>query len=72
MFEIVELIFDKNNAGIKPSYTDIGSELGISKPTSRKRIRRLISAGYVVEIEKGNKKVLELTQKGRFLNPVQK
>ena len=65
VFDILELIYEKNSTGVKPSYTEVGAELGISKPTSRKRIRRLIAGGYVVEIEKGNRKVLELTQKGR-------
>ena len=66
-FEIVEKIFEKNNSGIKPSFSEIGNELGISKPTFRKRIRSLVANGYVVELTKGNKKVLELTQKGRSL-----
>jgi len=66
-FEIIEKIYEKNSSGIKPSFSEIGSELGVSKPTFRKRVRSLISNGYVVELTKGNKKVLELTQKGRSL-----
>ena len=67
LFEIVEKIYEKNSTGIKPSFSEIGAELGVSKPTFRKRVRRLISGGYVVELTKGNKKVLELTQRGRGL-----
>lgn len=66
-FEIIEKIYEKNSSGIKPSFSEIGAELGISKPTFRKRVRSLISNGYIVELTKGNKKVLELTQKGRSL-----
>lgn len=67
VMEIAQLIYDRNSAGIKPSYSELGEELKMSKPTFRKRVRRLISAGYVAEVTKGNKKVLELTQKGRSL-----
>ncbi len=66
-FEIIEKIYEKNSSGIKPSFSEIGAELGVSKPTFRKRVRSLIANGYVVELTKGNKKVLELTQKGRSL-----
>jgi Mn-dependent DtxR family transcriptional regulator len=61
------MIYEKNSSGSKPSFSEIGDELKLSKPTFRKRVRRLINGGYVVEITKGNKKVLELTQKGRSL-----
>jgi PAS domain S-box-containing protein len=67
LFEIAQIIYEKNSSGLKPSYSEIGDELKLSKPTFRKRVRRLINGGYVVEIIKGNKKVLELTQKGRSL-----
>ncbi|MFO7619300.1 MAG: PAS domain S-box protein [Thermoplasmata archaeon] len=67
VFEIAQFIFDKNSSGIKPSYSEIGDELKISKPTCRKRVRRLINTGYATELTKGNRKVLELTQKGRNL-----
>ena len=66
-FEIIEKVYEKNSSGIKPSFSEIGTELGVSKPTFRKRVRGLIANGYVVELTKGNKKVLELTQKGRSL-----
>jgi PAS domain S-box-containing protein len=67
LFEIAKLIYERNSAGIKPSFSEIGAELSLSKPTFRKRVRNLISSGYVVEVSKGNRKVLELTQKGRSL-----
>jgi PAS domain S-box-containing protein len=67
LFEIAQIIYDQNSSGLKPSYSEIGDELKLSKPTFRKRVRLLINGGYVVEITKGNRKVLELTQKGRSL-----
>jgi len=67
LFEIAEMIYEKNSSGMKPSYSEIGGELKLSKPTFRKRVRHLINSGYAVEVTKGNKKVLELTQKGRGL-----
>lgn len=67
LFEIAQMIYDKNSTGIKPSFSEIGDELKMSKPTFRKRVRHLINGGYAMEVTKGNKKVLELTQKGRSL-----
>lgn len=67
LLEILRFIYMQNNIGVKPSYTDFGLELGVSKPTGRKRIRHLISAGYVRQSKRGNTKVLELTERGRVL-----
>jgi DNA-binding MarR family transcriptional regulator len=64
-FKILRYIYGNNIVGVKPSYTDIGSELGISKPTVRKRIRILLNGGYVMEFSKGRNKFLELTQAGK-------
>lgn len=64
-FKLLRYIYECNIIGVKPSYTDIGQELGISKPTVRKRIRLLISAGYVMELVKGRNKIIELTQMGK-------
>jgi len=51
--------------GAKPSYTKIGHFIGASRPTTRKRIKKLINQGYASESLKGNEKVLELTENGR-------
>lgn len=67
LFEIAQVIYDRNSTGVKPSFSEVGEELKMSKPTCRKRVRRLIAAGYAIEVTKGNRKVLELTQKGRSL-----
>lgn len=64
-FKLLRTIYEDNIIGDKPSYTKIGQDLGISKPTIRKRLRMLIAAGYVLEIVKGRNKVVELTDLGR-------
>ncbi|MFQ6136847.1 MAG: PAS domain S-box protein [Candidatus Hydrothermarchaeales archaeon] len=67
LLEILRFIYKQNTIGVKPSYTDIGIEIRISKPTVRKRIRHLAFAGYVMETKTGNRKVMELTERGRRL-----
>ncbi len=63
--EILRFLYEENNMGAKPSYTKIGSIIGASRPTSRKRIKKLITQGYARDSIKGNQKVVELTEKGR-------
>lgn len=67
LFSILRFIYEQNTRGIKPSYTDIGKELRVSKPTTRKRLRGLILRGYMIESKRGMHKVVELTEKGRNL-----
>jgi PAS domain S-box-containing protein len=67
LLEVLRFIYKQNNIGLKPSYTVVGKELGISKPTVRKRIKALISSEYVVASNKGNRKVVELTERGKNL-----
>lgn len=64
LFEILRYIYNQNVLGVKPSYSDVRKKFDISKPTATKRIKRLISLGYVSELKFGNKKVLELTMRG--------
>lgn len=65
--EVLRFIYQQNNLGVKPSYTDIGNELEISKPTTRKRLKHLVATGYLNEQKSGNRKILELTEKGLML-----
>jgi PAS domain S-box-containing protein len=65
LFKIIKFIYEDNIIGNKPSYTKIGQELGLSKPTVRKRLRILNSAGYISEDIKGRKKVVILTEIGK-------
>lgn len=67
LIDVMKLIFEHDNKGVKTSYNDTCIGLGISKPTVRKRIKQLIAADYVVESKKGRKKIVELTEHGRSL-----
>ena len=64
---ILRFIFQQNNSGVKPSYSDIGNELQISRPTARKRIKHLNSVGYLSEHRIGKTKRIELSSKGELL-----
>lgn len=65
--EVLDLVHKQNTIGLKPSYSDIGNELVISKPTMRKRISQLIELGYLREDTVGRMKIVELAEKGKQL-----
>jgi len=62
---LLRVVYEHNVVGTNPTYSQVGSELKISKPTCRKRVRRLINSGYLLESVSGRSKVLELSAKGR-------
>ncbi|MCK5560280.1 MAG: DUF835 domain-containing protein, partial [Thermoplasmata archaeon] len=66
-FNILKFVYQENITGIRPSYYNVGKEIGISKPTVRKRINFLLSNGYILENTRGRNKVLELSEMGRNL-----
>lgn len=57
----------RNKQGVKPNYSDIKREMGISKPTVGKWIKTLLEAGHISEEIVGSKKILEITSKGKDL-----
>lgn len=65
LYSIMEYVYRQNTLGVKPSYSGVGKEVGVSKPTIRKRIHDLIIMGYLREDIKGRNKALELTDRGR-------
>jgi PAS domain S-box-containing protein len=65
--DILRFTFQQNKIGIKPSYSDIGKELNVSRPTARKRIKYLVSVGYLSEQKFGKTKMVELSSKGENL-----
>jgi len=67
LLTIMKFVYVQNNLGKKPAYSDVGRELGISKPTIGKRIKRLVNTDYLFEREMGRRKILELSEKGRKL-----
>lgn len=67
LFSILKIVYERNSKGMSSSYTTIGKKIETSKPTTRRRIRALISDGYLEESKKGRTKVINLTEKGRVL-----
>lgn len=65
LMNTIAYIDSLNNEGILPSYSEIGDYFELSKPTMRVRIRQLEELGIVNEVQRGRKKILELTEKGK-------
>ena len=65
--EILNYVQKQNFLGIKPSFSNIETELDMSKPTVRKRVGLLQASGYVQVNTHGRTKVVELTEKSRRL-----
>lgn len=70
MLEVLRLVYRLNATGVKPAMREICSELRLSRPTARKRLRSLVRTGHVLLGASGRTKVVELSEKGRrvFLN----
>jgi PAS domain S-box-containing protein len=67
LLEVLAYIYRQNSHGKRPSYKDIGKGLNISKPTVHKRVRALVSMGYIKETVKGNRKEVEVLDRGRAM-----
>ncbi len=65
--EVLRFVYQQNNLGNKPSYSEIGEDLQISLPTVRKRIKQLVAIRYLIEHKVGKRKTLELSGNGRRL-----
>jgi len=65
LLEVLKHVFRQNGLGIKPTMREICSELGLSRPTARKRLRNLVRAGHLLLGASGRTKVVELSEKGR-------
>jgi len=65
MLEILTFVYNKNLIGIKPTFSDIGREINITRPTIGKRMSFLTTSNYLIVSIKGRNKVVELTNKGR-------
>ncbi len=63
--EIVQYLYEQDLKGTHPCHGDLCDALGISRPTARKRLRKLIYHGYVQEEKAGNAKIVSLSEKGR-------
>ena len=67
MLEILKFVYKKNIIGIKPTLSDIGKDINITRPTIGKRINHLVTSNYLTVSVKGRNKVVELTNKGKEL-----
>jgi len=67
LLDIIYYILNQNKLGINPSYSSMGKELSMTRPTVRKNIRYLEANGYVIVHRKGRNKKLEITEKGKKL-----
>ncbi|KYC44643.1 MAG: sensory histidine kinase AtoS [Candidatus Methanofastidiosum methylothiophilum] len=67
MIDIVRYILNQNKLGVNPSFSSIGKELEMTRPTIRKNVRFLEENKYVIVHRKGRNKKLELTDKGKKL-----
>ena len=67
MLEILTFVYNKNLIGVKPTFSDIGREINITRPTIGKRMSFLTTSNYLIVSIKGRNKVVELTNKGREL-----
>ena len=63
---ILKVIQRKMIMHVDATLNGIESELKISRPTSRKRVNKLIAFGYLIEAKKGSEKIYILSEKGRF------
>jgi predicted transcriptional regulator len=69
MMETLKYVYQQNVVGVKPTMTGLCTELRLSRPTARKRIRMLVRTGHLLLSARGRTKVLELTEKGRRAFP---
>lgn len=67
ILDIIYYILNQNALGVNPSYSSIGKELSMTRPTIRKNIRYLEANRYVIVHRKGRYKKIELTEKGKKL-----
>ncbi|MFQ5976110.1 MAG: PAS domain S-box protein, partial [Candidatus Hydrothermarchaeales archaeon] len=67
LFDVMRLVYKKSNMGSRTSHSDISIGIGISRPTVRKRVMDLVSAGFVVEEKQGRTKFVDLTDLGKSL-----
>lgn len=61
--QILQFVYEENLKNNKPSYSEIATEIRISKPTVRKKIRELTKYGYLKESQKGRSKIVEFTER---------
>ena len=64
LLDLLRIAHIRTLTNLTTSYFDFTKELGISKPTARKRLATLAYLGYISEGLEGRKKVFSITDKG--------
>lgn len=65
LFDLLDFVNNRNRAGEKPSYKDVGNKFRVSRTTARKRISELADKGLIIEEKHGRFKYLAITEKGK-------
>jgi PAS domain S-box-containing protein len=65
LIDTLNYIEKLNREGTMPSYSEIGEQFQLSKPTTRTRVKQLQELGIIEEIQKGRNKLLRVTEKGK-------
>lgn len=66
-FALLKLVYENEASKVTTSYQTLVENLGVSRPTARKRVGKLIYMGYLHEVKAGKAKVFELTSKAQTL-----
>jgi PAS domain S-box-containing protein len=66
---VLKHVYQQNAIGLRPTFTQIREALGLSKPTTSKRVNNLVRAGHLALVSRGRTKAVELTEKGRRVFP---
>jgi len=67
LMEVLRLIVKQHDMNVSPTYLTLVDELGISRPTARKRVTQLVGLGYITDTRRGKTKTFDLTAKGKNL-----
>lgn len=67
LFDILTFIYKQNQNNTLVSFTNIGNEFSIVRPTTAKRLRTLEDSGLIFIKKRGKSKTLYVTEKGRTL-----
>lgn len=65
LLDLLKHVYQQNAIGSQPTLTQVRAALGLSKPTTSKRVNHLVHSGYLAAVTRGRTKAVELTEKGR-------
>lgn len=65
LLDVLKHVYQQNAIGLQPTLTEVREALGLSKPTTSKRVNHLVHSGCLALVTRGRTKAVELTEKGR-------